>query len=74
MIDSSRRSDLFRRCIVIAPRRCALASPSSRFLASTKNLCRGQEASSREWRQPYSDLQRITIYPGSGRVIMNNPS
>jgi hypothetical protein len=45
MIDSGRRSDLFRRCVVIAPRRCALASPSSRFLASTKNLCRGQAVS-----------------------------
>src|SRR5262249_3953028 len=29
-------------CVVSTPRRCALASPSSRFLASTKNLRRGQ--------------------------------
>ncbi|HJW13258.1 MAG TPA: hypothetical protein VJ776_01105, partial [Thermoanaerobaculia bacterium] len=42
MIDSSRRSDLFRRYGVSAPLRCALASPSSRFLASAKNLCRRQ--------------------------------
>ena len=44
MNDSGRRSDLFRRCGVSAPLRCALASPSSRFLASAKNLCRGQVA------------------------------
>jgi len=42
MIDSGRRSDLFRRYGVIAPRRCFSASPSSRFLVSTENLCRGQ--------------------------------
>jgi len=42
MIDSGRRSDLFRRYGVSAPLRCAPASPSSRFLISTENLCRGQ--------------------------------
>jgi hypothetical protein len=73
MIDSVRRSDLFRRYGVSAPLRCALASPSSRFLVSTKNLSRGQDV------LDLSDLAFVTILYCAigcscfGQVTMNNP-
>jgi hypothetical protein len=73
MNDSGRRSDLFRRGGVIAPLRCAPASPSSRFLASSKNLCRGQSVSgdpiTEVSQEDFDSVSRACF----GRVSMNNP-
>jgi hypothetical protein len=73
MIDSGCRSDLFRRYGVSAPLRCALASPSSPFLVSTKNLSRGQAARS-SFIALVSQLPFLAGgYPCFGQVTMNNP-
>jgi len=73
MNDSGRRSDLFRRGGVSAPLRCAPASLSSRFLASSKNLCRGQNLSGDSImevsQEDFGSVTRVCF----GRVSMNNP-
>jgi hypothetical protein len=73
MIDSERRSDLFRRYGVIAPWRCASASRSSRFLVSAKNLCRGHRLSSAEAFAQETTIACAVDTPSFARVITNNP-
>src|SRR6266545_2093940 len=73
MIDSGRRSDLFRRYGVSAPLRCAPASPSSRLLVSTKNLCRGQGVPDRNHQFSVTTFFAEEYCSCFGRVTMNNP-
>jgi len=74
MIDSGRRSNLFRRYGVSAPHRCAPASRSSRFLVSTKNLFRGQGVETLKIHVLSKNLFDAVTCPCFGRVTMNNPS
>jgi hypothetical protein len=74
MIDSGRRSDLFRRYGVRAPLRCALASPSSPFLVSTKNLCRERAVFDRDHQLQIATFLFVLVSClRFGRVTMNSP-
>src|SRR5713101_7522131 len=51
----------------------ALTSPSSRFLVSTENLCRGQRIPDRRQRSSVARFLGAACCPRFGRVTMNNP-
>jgi len=73
MNDSGRRSDLFRRMLRQRSSAMRTASPSSRFLASTKNLCRGHPVSSFGTLFLSQNDYVAVSYACLGRVSMNNP-